>query len=638
MAPRRQVEDLPGLNATSNPASSMQGAIAFAPRDNPLLDLAQSLKGINRQLGSYFDKQIEQQNEAAIAEGKRLAMLDDAKSYKQYVEKGGEPMASPWVQYGYKQQKGRVLGQSHDAFLSNKYVNWEGAGSDDINGQAIVDALPKWRQEFLQSVGDLDPVEQAGFDAYSITAEDNLVRQHVANEREQSMKNYETQVYNEFYNLLSDPKLNQQQLHAKIEEVYQRQEFQGLRSMVAPLLLQATTELAKNGDTSAVAKVREFTRTDAKTGQVIPIMKNTKAKAVLDDAEATAKRASITANNLAKAQQDQDREARTDAWSENKVREIAANRKPVDPLAASVEALNAGADWREAFTLTGTLNGTLKNTKNEQTESVRNKIILDIMTSRIPVSPKALRQKIVEMQAVGGDGTDVEAIQQVYDKYQKSGRTVYDQYPELEALAVSVSNKGADKYSGISVDQANLLMAKAVTRALVAKTPEDKLPTRAAALFKEEIKAFQTKVKDISPTFAPGADYNMDGSRAVKPAAAPKKASPSGQQSSLQTFMNAATLAEIKLQQGKPRQEQDTFLASKPIVPPSYMIKAYQDALTKQPSIELTAVLSAARTLGIDTSDPEKAIDVLMDRGQERFFVAIKAARAKAKAKSQQNK
>lgn len=633
MAPRRQVEDLPGLNATSNPATSLQGAIAFAPRDNSLLDLAQSLKGINRQLGSYFDKQIEQQNDAAIAEGKRLAMLDDAKSYKQYVEKGGEPMASPWVQYGYKQQKGRVLGQSHDAFLSDKYMNWEGAGSDDINGQSIVEAMPKWRQEFLQSVGDLDPVEQAGFDAYSITAEDNLVRQHIANERKQSMENYETQVYNEFYNLLSDPKLDQQQLHAKIEEVYQRQEFQGLRNMVAPLLLQATTDLAKSGDTSAVAKVREFTRKDAKTGQVIPIMKNTKAKAVLDDAEATAKRAAISANNLAKAQEDDARRANNEQFSRTVVERVVDNRGKLDELSIAREALESGADGVDALRLARELNRSVENTRDDATDAIRNRIFSDITMSRVPMSFASMRDKQREMEAAGGTREDIAAVYTAWEKYQKSGKTLYDQYPELESLAASQVNK----YDGISADQANLVMAKAVTKALIAKTPPDKVPERAAALFKTDMATYKSRIEALrrGDAFAPGADNNMDGTKGTKPAA---KAATKVQPNTQQSEVGVASVAEIRGLKGAPREEQDAFLATKPIIRASLMAQAFRATLSGSRTPELTKVLDVAEKLGIDTSDPEQAIYELMDRGQGKFFPVVTAARERAKARSQQNK
>lgn len=638
MAPRRQVEDLPGLNATSNPATSLQGAIAFAPRDNPLLDLAQSLKGINRQLGSYFDKQIEQQNEAAIAEGKRLAMLDDAKSYKQYVEKGGEPMASPWVQYGYKQQKGRVLGQSYSAFISDKRLNWEGAGSDDIDGQAIVNEMPKWRQEFLQAQGDLDPVEMTGFDAYAITEEDNTVRSHIANEREQSMKNYETQVYNEFYNLLSDPKLNQQQLHAKIEEVYQRQEFQGLRNMVAPLLLQATTDLAKSGDVNAVEKVREFTRKDAKTGQVIPIMKNTKAKAVLDDAEAAAKRASVQADNVARARSDEERRARADEVDRNIVERTVKERKPLDPLMAAEEAIKVGADPVQAMRTQATMNNALENSQSDATEALRDRVILDLMNSTVPTSERKLAEYTSQIVAAGGGPEDVEAVRKVWQEYQASGKSLYSQYPELGGLvsqAVAQSSAANSLDGGaMSKDEANMLMAKAVRQAVVAKTPPDKFVDRVSKLFGMETARREAALKKARESFTEGATMNSDGTPATQKTK-PQPATPKPQASTRSTT-GVATAAEIRGLITRSRQDQDAFLGSKPVLPASLMMGAYMDAVKKQPSENLTMALEAAKSVGIDTRDQVKALNELMDRGQGKFYPGITAARARTAPKQRQ--
>ena len=625
MAPRRQVEDLPGLNATSNPATSLQGAIAFAPRDNSLLDLAQSLRGVNRQLGSYFDKQIEQQNEAAIAEGKRLAMLDDAKSYKQYVEKGGEPMASPWVQYGYKQQKGRVLGQSYSAFISDKRLNWEGAGSDDIDGQAIVNEMPKWRQEFLQAQGDLDPVEMTGFDAYAITEEDNTVRSHIANEREQSMKNYETQVYNEFYNLLSDPKLNQQQLHAKIEEVYQRQEFQGLRNMVAPSLLQAVVKRAEMGDVAAIDKVRQFTRVDAKTGQTIPVFKNHKAKAVLDEARIQARRARVSLDNLARGQEQENEVAILKQFERDFARDALDGKKRTKTQVIQ-EALDKGISPIAAVGRKAAIEEILNNDNAELFKEKRDLIFAEIMLQ--PRRDWGMGEYAQALREAGGTADDLKKMADMWDSYVSSGKSMFANFPELELYARTAQAGSA--VNPISDEEKVMMMAQVMrglpTPATGDKAAQEKFAKDAKEMFDRRSKPVKASEaggtgntkQAFTERFALGADYDSTGQRATKASPAPKVNTRRMEDTSFPVM----TPQEINEMRGLSPEGRGGYLRSKSVMPRDKVAKAYNDIFVRKQydTPEVKELMQAAEAAGINTTRPAVAYKQLHELGQKKFW------------------
>lgn len=620
MAPRKQVDDLPGVTSTSAPSTSVQGAIAFAPRDNALLDLAQSLKGINRQLGDYADKVVEQQNSALVEEGRRMAMLDDAKSFKQYVEKGGEPMASPWVVYGYKQQKGRVLGQSYQAFIADKKLNWAGSGSDDIDGQALVNELPKWRQEFLQSQGEVDPVEMTGFDAYAVPEEDNMLRQHIAEARQTATNNLSTQIYNEFYNLMGTPGIKREELFARFDEIYNRQSFIGLRKEVGPLLLKAIGDYAENsGDVGMVDIVKEYSRKDAATGQVIPVMKNTMATAALDKATLDAQAAAIRRDNIRKQQEDEAKAKATDDQERKIIQKLVTNRAPLDPFDEARDALAVGADAKQVINLTQGLNNALEAKNTKYAKDRLNSIFFSIMTQPLP--EKDRKEYLKEISLVG-DASDIAAVERLWDQYVSQGKTLFTEYPELEAMAATAAGTSFGGTSNpIDETQYQKAVAKAARTVLNRNVPPEKFVDEVKKVFELERKKIESQVSSFAPLSDMSADVNGVPTSLSRPQA-PKQSTAS---TPLQPVF---TVAEIRGLGLRTREKQDELLAAKPLYAPNVMYEAYVDILRGNQSPAAKNLIAVMSSIGIDTSKPAVALKILMERGQKRHYQFLKSKAA----------
>jgi len=611
MATRKQIDDLQGLNTVSAPATSVQGAIAFAPRDNPLLDLAQNLKSVNRSLGEYADKVVERENKAAVEEGKRLAMMDDAKSFKEYVEKGGDPMASPWVVYGYKQQKGRVLGQSYQAFVADKKLNWEGSGSDDIDGQALVDVLPKWRQEFLQQQGELDDVEYTGFDAYAVPEEDNMLRQHIAESRQVATENMKTQVYNEFYGLLNTKGLTEEQMFAKFDEIYNRQDFIGLRREVGPQLLQAVNDFAvETGDTDIIDIVSKYSRKDAKTGQTIPVLKNTKATAVLQKARNDALRSSVILDNSRRQKQEDAERDVTKTSVGDLVKEVAAGNKPANPFEFAAKVAQAGGNAADALSAAASVNNVFENVKTRRSSE----LVTDIYAELMSGNPTKSRIEYIKEVSAVGDKNDLAAVNNLWDTFVAEGKTVFSEYPELEMYAQQLNLGGTPQETQQSMRD----VAQATRTALAAKTKPEDLVKKV----KELTKSIQDeRAKKLEDTFAPIPDSNVDTNGI--PTGGKKPATPGAtkpQAAGGQVLQPVATMAEIAAMRGKPRADVDRLLQLKPLLPPSIMAVGMRQIAAQTNSPEANAVIRVMAAAGLDTSNPRRALAEFLQRGQRKFY------------------
>lgn len=619
MAPRKQIDDLQGLNTVSAPATSVQGAIAFAPRDNPLLDLAQNLKGINRRLGDYAEKQIAEENKAAIEEGKRIAMLDDAKSYKEYVEKGGDPMASPWVVYGYKQQKGRVLGQSYAAFVAEKKLNWEGSGSDDIDGKALVDALPKWRQEFLQQQGELDNVELTGFDAYAVPEEDNMLRQHIAEARQVATENMKTQVYNEFYNLFQTPGMTKDKLFAKFDEIYNRQDFIGLRKEVGPQLLQAVSDFAvESGDARIVDLVRSYSRKDAKTGQLIPVLKNTKATAILDKARNDAFKASVTLDNIRRSNEDNERQDNTRKTVTEAINKVAETGQAVDPFAIAREAAANGGDAAATLSAVSSVNNILKNKKNEWTD----RLVTDIYSEIMQTGPtKTYAEYVKDISGAGGDRGDLEAFAQTWNQHVQNGKSIFAQYPELETRLFQMNSGKNEAEAAINTRQ----MAQAIRNATARKVPKENLPTEV----KKELDELRRLQKEINQQFAPVPQSNLDQNGVPLPPGGIKE--PAKSQTSALQLQPVASMPEIMAVRGKPAEVVNRLLTTKPLMSPALFTVAMKSITEGTNTPEKQALLRVMATVGIDTSNPRAALAEYLKRGQKKFYATAQSQQPQKK-------
>jgi hypothetical protein len=609
MAPRKQVDDLQGVTSVSAPSTSVQGAIAFGPRDNALLDLAQSLKGINRQLGDYADKVIEQENAALVEEGKRMAMLDDAKSFKQYVEKGGEPMASPWVVYGYKQQKGRVLGQSYQAFIADKKMNWAGSGSDDIDGQALVNELPKWRQEFLQSQGEIDPVEMTGFDAYSVSEEDNMLRQHIAEARQTATENLGTQIYNEFYNLLGKPGIKKEELYARFDEIYNRQDFIGLRKQVGPLLLRAVSDYAEeSGDANAVDIVEGYTRRDANTGQVLNVMKNTRAAAELDKARTRALSRSVQLDNLRQQQEADDRNKATRNVVDQTIEDIVTNRAPVDAFKIAKLAKDSGGDAAQALSQASAINSVLRNERTGRSADAMRDVVFDIMTNPRIGDKNEVLKRITPFADTG----DLKEFHEVWKTFQDGGETLFAKYPSLEMLAMN---------STIATDTGTKRMPKDLSTKLMVDSVRQvtKMNVKPEAFEQEVRKKFNELKKETFDPFSvvPEAGVDVNG---VPMGASKPQAAADAKTSTLS--LNVATISEIRAVAGKPREQVDVLLRAKPLMPAAQFISAISQMRANQQGIERRKLISMMSSIGIDTSNEVSALKEFLRRGQARFYPA----------------
>lgn len=610
MAPRKQIDDLPGASTVSAPATSLQGAIAFAPRDNPLLDLAQSLRGVNKTLGNYADKQIEEQNQALIAEGKKLAMLDDAKSYKTYVEKGGEPMSSPWVVYGYKQQKGRVLGQSYEAFINQKKVEWPGSGSDDIDGQAFVNELPKWRQEFMQQQGEIDPVEMTGFEAYGTPAEDNMLRQHIAESRRVAENNMRTQVYNEVYNLFGG-ELEDEMLFAKLREVHQRQEFIGLKREYGDVLMEAVKDYAvQTGDAGLIEKMRKFQVKDSKTGQNISILKNTRATAILDAAETAALARSVALDSQRRAEQDRVARDRADTVFAKVLKESLDTGNPIDIREAAKEVADDPDAVKSLMRDTASANTILKNEDTGADQESYDRLMRDIISSPVKKPWSEYQQ---QLEVMGANYRELNSANAMYDQYQASGKNLFTAHPDLMAYASQATKQNPldPTSTPLTQETAKLLMLDAAQS--VGKKPTDKDFPDAV---KKRFDAIRKQIEN--PGFADGATLDATGapSKPQKPGAAPTKP-----QASTSSFaVPVATAAEIRLLNGAAPEKVDAFLRSKALMSPSEFARANTQILSNQNGIERTKLRRMLQAVGIDTTDEKRAVIELMKRGQRRFY------------------
>jgi hypothetical protein len=614
MAPRKPVDDLPGLNTVSAPATSLQGAIAFAPRENALLDLSQSLKSVNRSLGEYGDRIIKEQNDAATAEGRQLAMLDDAKSYKEYVEKGGEPMASPWVVYGYKQQKGRVLGQSYQAFVSDKKLNWEGSGSDDIEGEALVNTLPKWRQEFLQQRGEIDSVEMAGFEAYANPEEDNMLRQHIAESRQVATDNMKTQVYNEFYNLLKAPGKGKEALFAQFDNIYSRQEFIGLRKDVGPLLLQAVTDYAvEQGDAKIVDMVKDYARKDAKTGQSISVLKNTKATAVLDKARNDAFRSSVTLDNARKSAEDDSRQTATREAVTKVIADIASGGKSVDAFKVANDAAAGGADAAQVLSAASSINNVLNNRTNDISKGMMTDIYSEIMSE----GPSRTREQYLKEVTTFGDKEDLVAFDNLWTKYVEKGESVFSQYPELRDHLEMMNRSARDEETkNVQTRQ----MAQAVRNALKNKVPPENLPKEV----KRQLAELQKEQAKFAKSFADVPASNLDQNGLPLPAGGIK--APAASKTSAVQLQPVASFTELAAMKGKSANVIDeTLLKVKPVMSPLLMSLAVSQIRGGNIGPEATSLIRLMGTLGINTNDPKRALMELTKRGQGKFYPAMQS-------------
>lgn len=623
MAPRKQVEDLPGFGQASAPATSPQGVIAFAPRTSPLLELSQSLQGVRRDLDRVFDKRLGEITEEEATAGRIAAMKDDFKSYSDMVASGKIPPSEhPAFFTAYEQQKGRVSGQAYTAFINDKMVNWEGAGSDDMSGGDLVKSMPEWRKEFFQGLGDQSNEFMTGLLSYAENAENNVMSQHIAEARRTAEANMETQVYNEFYNIVGDRDLPEDQLFARIDEVYARQEFIGLRNKVGPLLLEAVTDYAvENGDVGLIEKVEKYTRKDAKTGQSIPVLKNTKAKAALDKARTASARSLVTLDNLRRSQEEQ---VRKDALRK-KAGEAIKGGGNVNPIDFAKAAMADGADPVDALQTGNAIVTISRNGENVFDSRRVDQFFVDMMTK--PDPKKGLTEYLKELGEVGGNRSDLAAAESIYGEFVEKGRGLFADNPELAALASSYGTSWDGKVNVAEKEQAMRDIAVAARSILPGS--KAKTPSEFAAEVKKAVEA-RRKERSEAAVRALTETPTDDGGAAALAASPNKSAAAPGDKQSMVALPPVATVAELIALRGKPVDAINQFLASKPLLPPNEMARAQLQIRNGSRGPESEKLRRAMEKAGIDTTDMGKAFLELMKRGQARFLAtAPKPAKPK---------
>lgn len=143
---------------------------------------SQALQNVSASLGGYGEKVAREKNQADKAEGFKAALLDQATSWREAIQKGLiDETASPFWQKGYEEAKGRLAGYRYRDHLQSLYEMWDGKSAPDSD-DTFMGFLEEARKGFLKESQSPDWLN--GFRSQMEAVESHMLERHAAEKRE----------------------------------------------------------------------------------------------------------------------------------------------------------------------------------------------------------------------------------------------------------------------------------------------------------------------------------------------------------------------------------------------------------------------------------------------------------------------
>jgi len=466
--------------------------------------------------------------------------------------------------------------------------------------------MPDFRHEYLEQLGERSAEFMTGWSAYASQAEDNLMSQHIAASRKVAEENMGTQVYNEFYNLLSAG-LPQAQLFARIDQVYSRQDFIGIRNRIGPLLLQAVIDRAtETGDPAIIDVMEKYSRTDAASGQRVDVLKHTKAQAALAKARVDAFKQAVGLDGLRRTQEDDHRRRVTRESVGQAIVQMAQDGKPRDPLKFAAEVARSGGDAGDAMGAAATVNSIHRNTEHTGQADRIQDLFYEVMTAVEP--SKNYADYLRELDAIGATPAEARDFHEMWEKYAERGASILSEYPGLQSV-LAWANKP--------------VMVLGKERA---QSPEEKLVNQrwlvqaARSVLRSPKGTTKGEIeREIEEEFRKLRKENAARTAAAATPPQPPAATTPTAATSAQQLPPVATSAEIAALQGKPRDVINGLLASKALLPPDQLALARQQIIAGTRGPESERLRRIMEKAGINTADMRRAWIELIQRGQSKF-------------------